>query len=389
MLQRIVAIVTVVVVSIAFSGPCARAAESAAPTFAHEVLRLEAQFTGGQPDYTLLDSLIDQARRKIPTRAAYTREQAVEVLTAIDQLLIDNDFVFENDTLLLTGVLKGRDVTPDVLAQQTRPQVKKRLERLRTCRGSNCAANTYLYLGIADVLRLPLRGVAAPDHLFVRWLFEDKTCFNWETTVGEIRTDAEIKAWRKAGDAAIRNGAYLRALSREEMLAQVYLFRARVAEKSRDYARAVQEGGQAIRLDPRCVPAVANRGISWHMLGDLDQALADYFRAIELDPDNPEAFHNRAVAWAAKNQWDKALADYSRAIEISPDTCSNYYCNRAKAYNMKEQYDKAVADLSRCLQMDPRRIDALEIRAWSYEKLGQAQKAQADRLAIQRLRAGP
>ena len=384
MLQRIR--MMVVVLAVLFSTR-AQAAQPPALTFAHEALRLEAEFTGGRADYTLLDSLIDQARRRIQTRESYTQEQAVEILKAIDQLLVDNDFVFENDTFLLTGVLKGRDVTAELIAQQTRPEVKQRLQRLRTCHGSNCSANTYLYLGIADALRLPLRGVAAPDHLFIRWVFDDRRYLNWETTVGEVRTDAEMKTWRKVGEAAARNGVYLRALSREEMRAQVYLFRAKLAEIARDYTRAVEEDSKALQLDPRCVTVIANRGISWHMLGDLDKAMADYNRAIELDPDSPEPFHNRAVTWATRNEWDKALVDYSRAIAISPDTCSNYYCNRAKAYNMKGAYDKAVADVTRCLQMDPRRIDALEVRAWSYDKLGQTDKAQADREKIQRLRA--
>ena len=304
-------------------------------------------------------------------------------------MLVDNDFVFENDTFFLTGVLKGRDVTAELIAQQTRPEVKQRLQRLRTCHGTNCAAYTYLYLGIGEALRLPLRGVAAPDHLFIRWVWGDNRYFNWETTVGELRTDAEQIKWRKVGDTAIRTGAYMRALGRNDMLAEVYDFRARLAENAHNYARAVAEDTKAVQLDPRCVHALANRGIDWHLLGELDKALADYNAALELDPDNPEAFHNRGTAWYAKDEWDKALADYSRAIALSPDTCSNYYCNRAKAYNMKGAYDKAVADTTRCLQMDPKRIDALEVRAWSYDKLGQPAKAQADNETIRRLRATP
>lgn len=378
----------VVVLAVLF-GARAQAAQPPAATFAHEALRLEAEFNGKQPDYTFLDSLIDQARRKIPTRDTYTQEQAVNVLKAIDQLLVDNDFVFENDTYQLTGVLKGREVTAELMAQQTRPELKQRLQHLRTCHGTNCAAYTYLYLGIGDALRLPLRGVAAPDHLFIRWVFDNKQYFNWETTVGETRTDAEQIKWRKVGDTAIRSGAYMRALGRDDMLAEVYDFRARLAESAHNYARAVEEDTKAIKLDPRCVHAIANRGIFWHMQGELDKALADYNAAIELDSDNPEAFHNRGATWYAKGEWDKALADYSRAIALSPDTCANYYSNRAKAYNMKGAYDKAVADTTRCLQMDPKRIDALEIRAWSYDKLGQTDKAQADKETIQRLRPAP
>lgn len=173
------------------------------------------------------------------------------------------------------------------------------------------------------------------------------------------------------------------------MLAQVYLFRARVAEAARDYAKAVRENTRSLELHPKCVTALANRGIAHHMLGDLDKAIVDYTKSIELDPDNAEPLYNRGVAWANKNEVAKALADYNRAITLSPDTCSNYYCNRARAFNLKGDYSKAVADITRCLEMSPNRQDALEVRAWSYDQLGQTDKANADRQTLQRLRQQP
>ena len=43
----------------------------------------------------------------------------------------------------------------------------------------DCDIGTYLYLSIAERLKLPLSAVIAPQHIFVRWRNDDGSYFNW------------------------------------------------------------------------------------------------------------------------------------------------------------------------------------------------------------------
>ena len=51
----------------------------------------------------------------------------------------------------------------------------------------DCDNTSFVYLSIADALKLPLAAVSAPDHLFVRLGLNNGRYINWETTfAGEM-----------------------------------------------------------------------------------------------------------------------------------------------------------------------------------------------------------
>jgi tetratricopeptide (TPR) repeat protein len=56
-----------------------------------------------------------------------------------------------------------------------------------------------------------------------------------------------------------------------------------------DYARAIADFTQAIRLDPKYVPALTNVPRLTSIPAVHDRALADVAQAIKLDPQNPDA----------------------------------------------------------------------------------------------------
>jgi len=85
-----------------------------------------------------------------------------------------------------------------------------------------------------------------------------------------------------------------------------------------DYARAIQDYDQAIRLDGSFALSYNNRGRAHHLNEDYAQAIKDYGEAIEIDPDYPLAFYNRGLARFDQGFFIAAVPDFVRAVQIDP-----------------------------------------------------------------------
>jgi tetratricopeptide (TPR) repeat protein len=89
--------------------------------------------------------------------------------------------------------------------------------------------------------------------------------------------------------------------------------------KSRnDYAKAIADFSQAIKLNPKYVPAYINRGLIWETIHEYEKTIADFNEAIKLEPKYAAAYNNRGTVWHEKGEYDKAIADYSEAIRLNP-----------------------------------------------------------------------
>ena len=126
--------------------------------------------------------------------------------------------------------------------------------------------------------------------------------------------------------------------------------RGSVWSEKKEYAKAIAEHGEAVRLDPRFANAYCGRGFAWQEQGENDKAIADYNEAIRLDPRLTNAYCNRAVAWLEKKEVDNAIADYNEAIRLHPD--SPYpFLGRAAAWCWKLEYDKAIDDYNAFIRL--------------------------------------
>ena len=85
-----------------------------------------------------------------------------------------------------------------------------------------------------------------------------------------------------------------------------------------DFARAIADFDQAIRIDPRQARFLVGRGLAHREHGDLDSALADFSKAIEIDSRFADAFVNRCVAYEDKGKPDLAVKDCTAAIALNP-----------------------------------------------------------------------
>ena len=159
--------------------------------------------------------------------------------------------------------------------------------------------------------------------LLLSWLLTASICFpvaaqqlspdhtRCENTANAFSLDAQI-----SGCTAVLQSARETAINR----ALAYYTRGVVYQSKGDYARAMTDYNEAIRLNPGFANAYYNRGIAYHAKGDYDPAIADFSEAIRLSP-GPAApgYYRRGVTYEAKRDYDRAIADFRQALSIGPN----------------------------------------------------------------------
>ena len=61
-----------------------------------------------------------------------------------------------------------------------------------------------------------------------------------------------------------------------------------------------------------------NRGVAYRVKGDHERAIQDYGQAIKLNTKFAAAYINRGVAYDHKGDYDRAIADYEQALKLKP-----------------------------------------------------------------------
>jgi tetratricopeptide (TPR) repeat protein len=129
--------------------------------------------------------------------------------------------------------------------------------------------------------------------------------------------------------------------------------------KKGEYAVAIAEYKEAVKLNPNYVDALNDMGYSYSKLGDYENAISSYNIALSIKPDHTLSKNNKKTAQfnkanemldAGNNQ--KALSYYLAAINTDP----NYvlaYNNLAIAYMRLENFDLAIANLNTALTINP------------------------------------
>src|SRR5262249_55535042 len=147
----------------------------------------------------------------------------------------------------------------------------------------------------------------------------------------------------------------------------------------RDYARAIADYDQAIRLNPQAAEAYNNRGDAYKNgpQHDYAHAIADYDQAIRLNPQYALAYSNRAQAYYAVQDYAHEVADYDQALRIEPSNAGwlNGRCWARAVWG--QQLDQALADCDASLRIasEPNTLDS---RGMVHFKRGEFQAALAD-----------
>ncbi|MEH2535567.1 tetratricopeptide (TPR) repeat protein [Bradyrhizobium sp. AZCC 1588] len=142
--------------------------------------------------------------------------------------------------------------------------------------------------------------------------------------------------------------------------ARTFLRRAGAYGGKQDYNRAMEDLGQALKLEPRNVYALNNRCLFRAILGSFDAALADCDEALRIRPDDANILHTRGIAYLKKGALDRSIGDYDAALRIDAKKAASLY-GRAIAKRQKSDVEGSKADISAALALRPNVADELAI----------------------------
>src|SRR5262249_13022744 len=113
-----------------------------------------------------------------------------------------------------------------------------------------------------------------------------------------------------------------------------------------------------------------DRALEYANKGDYDRAIQDFGQAIKINPNHVGPLYSRGRTYSNKGLWARAIQDYGEAIKLSP----NYVraiSNRGNAYFAKRQYDRAIQDYDQAIKLDPNEAIPLNNRGNAYYQIGQ------------------
>ena len=155
-------------------------------------------------------------------------------------------------------------------------------------RKGNCIGLSTLYLYLGQKLNLPVWGVAAPNHIFVR-LKEDKGSVNIELAdFGNSHSNQEY-AEQFGISKEMETAIYMKDLSNQEVAGVAYLSSGRIDD-------AIIQLNKALKYNPVNARTYSNLGSAYDDKGEYDLAIISYKKALQIEPDSNAIKNNLSIA---------------------------------------------------------------------------------------------
>ncbi len=140
--------------------------------------------------------------------------------------------------------------------------------------------------------------------------------------------------------------------------------------------QAMQDFTSSIQLDPQW-RALHNRGVSYAMLGQYSEALADFGRAIQRNPPQTVSRFNRAELLLDMGRASQAEQEYATVLQLQPADVPARL-GRAHARFYQRRFDEAMRDFDDVIQQEPENAVAYADRADLHAYLGEWEQAARD-----------
>jgi tetratricopeptide (TPR) repeat protein len=142
-----------------------------------------------------------------------------------------------------------------------------------------------------------------------------------------------------------------------------------------DVEKAIYDFSEELRRNPNDTTVKNNLASAYYIRGTLyvsknehAKAVSDYDEAIKYLPDYPHALNKRAMSCLVIGNFDQAIADYKTMRQSDPNNdqlktkLANAYGARGMDYDKKGDYGKAIDDFDEVLKLEPNNSTIRELR---------------------------
>jgi hypothetical protein len=310
---------------------------ASAGNIARRILQMDAQVRPvTERMFQTLNEVLDDARvaiGRLPPNPGgpWDPRYAKTVLRRIDSALVARGFLYPDSG--------GVDLLADALtpfqmsAAQRRSFEAHPRNRRRSVMISqrfpgpfyvlDCDTASFLYLGVAEQLGLPLHIVTIPacnrrsGHAFVRWR-EGSRYLDWETMDGVATTDEYYTEGWKIKPVLVGAGSALSDLSPEQVIGCEYYLSAVQRERRGEYELALRDLLESLDLYPQNLDA--RREFAWITATGPGVRVRNNAKAIDDARfvlrlvDDPDARDTLAAAYASAGKFDLAVKEEKAAI---------------------------------------------------------------------------
>jgi len=226
-------------------------------------------------------------------------------------------------------------------------------------RKGTCLSMGLLSLAVARRMNIPVYGVNAPSHFFLRYIDKDAAAANVTMDVTRPlperwnkQDDSFYRRWQRIHRDAEALGIYLRPLTDRESVSVFLASRSGFHARQKEFTLAERDADRALQLYPENVVALINAGFASESLQRFDVAEKHYRRAIELDPGAVRAMNNLAYL---KTRDDPRAAEemIDRALRLQPDR-AYLHATRGEIRAARKDWRGATASLQQALKLEPR-----------------------------------
>lgn len=123
-------------------------------------------------------------------------------------------------------------------------------------------------------------------------------------------------------------------------------------EQAGQFAEAIAEQNEALRVDPGAVQAHIKLIALYGRLDKYDQAVEHYRAAVALDPDQADSHYNYGVLLLKRNAPQEAEQAFRRALQINPYYPEAHF-NLGSIYEQQARLDDALQEFASAVENRP------------------------------------
>ncbi len=181
----------------------------------------------------------------------------------------------------------------------------------------DCDNLSLLYVAIAEELKLPISIYLLPDHAFVVWR-DSVDVIEWETVLGVERQKGFYAHAHNITEQSIKNGAYLRPLTRHEIIGYYLSVIGKVllAERRMKVAQSYIDEGYSYA--PDVITVIISKIDLSLMQKDYKEGIHYLNQALKLDPDNQELLYSLSQAYISSGNREEGIRVLQGLIDKNP-----------------------------------------------------------------------